>query len=196
MRTSHAALTLVVSCCNRDGALWLVSINPGKFEPRVEEVLPSPCTGIARGQKGIYVGHPDGVRAFGPDMRRTPEADLELPGSDVHDVKVSPTSNLLVAETGHDRLASYTGGGTAVSVWKPTADCGDRCHLNSTTFLDGALLVAMFDAEGRGEPWGDRLDGMIAEVNPLRPGEFKPLWRGVEHPHSLVAVDGELWWCD
>ena len=171
-------------------------VNLGESEPRVEAVLPLPCTGIARGHRSIYIGHPDGIRAFGPDLRRAAEADLEIPGSDVHDVKVSPAGDLVVAETGLNRLACYTGTGAAVSVWTPTVEGADRCHLNSTTFLNGALLVAMFDAEGRGEPWGERLDGVIAEANLLRPGEFKPLWAGVEHPHSLVAVDGELWWCD
>jgi hypothetical protein len=99
-------LTLLVSYCNRDGALWLVHIDPTKLEPRVEAVLPSPCKGISKGQQGIFVDHPDGVRAFGPDLSRAPEADLELPGSDVHDVKVNPAGDLVVAETALDRLAS------------------------------------------------------------------------------------------
>lgn len=196
LRTSRAALTLLVSCCNRDGALWLVQINHGRFEPRVEAVLTSPSTGIGRGRNGIYVGHPEGVRAFGPDLSRAPEADLELRGADVHDVKVSPSGDLMVVETGRDRLASYAAGGAASSVWTPTAEGADRCHLNSTTYFNGSLLVAMFDAEGRGEPWGERLDGVIAEANLQRPGEFKPIWRGVKHPHSLVAVKEDLWWCD
>lgn len=51
-------------------------------------------------------------------------------------------------------------------------------------------MAVVFRAQSRGKR------ATIAEANPLSPGEFKPLWTGVEHPHSLVAVDGELWWCD
>jgi hypothetical protein len=54
----------------------------------------------------------------------------------------------------------------------------------------------MFTPEGLGEPWRERLDGAVMRV----PGDHATggeiVVRGIEHPHSLLDVDGDLWLCE
>lgn len=182
-------MRLLVSCCNHNGTLYLVDGDD------VQIVFPSACTGLSRRGDGFYVAHPTGVMLFDANLVRQKGRDSPAM-ADIHDVKEDSAGNVLVVEAARNRVGCWSPDWQMVSAWAPTAHEHDACHLNSIVFHDGALLVSMFDMKGRGPPWARRLHGVIAKVEQSGTVPFTPIWRHIQHPHSLVVADGDLWWCD
>jgi hypothetical protein len=194
-------LRLLVSCCNVGGALFHVELR-GR-DPRVRRVLPHESTGLAydAGRALTFVAFPDGVRAFDRRMRPAYRYAHRLPGADVHDIKVCD-EGLAVVETGANRLAVYNAPGKLAWEWRPSPGEGDRAHLNSALLYRGSWLTSMFSPEGLGEPWRERTDGAVVRL----PGGRVPavrdapggeiIVRGLQQPHSLLDVDGQVWLCE
>lgn len=83
--------------------------------------------------------------------------------------------------------------GCEVVVWKPAANAprDDTQHLNAITAFEGALYISGFGPR-QDQLWSSARNGGYV-VN-LATGA--PVATGLNHPHSLTQIDGELAFCE
>lgn len=114
---------------------------------------------------------------------------------DVHSICLHG-DRLYVVSTGTDEVLALRLDGPRVIqetvFWRPDASYPreDFHHLNSVCSFDGNLLVSGFGRKS-GPLWSSALDGFV--VNASRGAVIA---RGLSQPHSLLAVDGAIGYCE
>ncbi|KRA57533.1 hypothetical protein ASD89_07690 [Caulobacter sp. Root656] len=124
------------------------------------------------------------------DIDLTPGVAEELPDiADGHDLRAW-RGGLVVADTGHDRIAWVRAGKPVKTLWRASAADADTQHVNSVEVVGGRVLATAF-GEKPEDGWRTARGGYVVDC---ARGEI--LASGIAQPHSLVAEGAALWWCE
>jgi hypothetical protein len=204
---------LLVSFCNQPRGDVLLAVADARTRraepvstPDLEHV--AGATGLALSQDGetLYVALQDvgeparrwlrsGIAALAPDGLGVLYSHRLERVIDIHSVAVTGEEELVVVSTGTDELVRVRTGAGGVEeqpVWRARRALTrrDRRHLNSVCAHDGTLLVSGFGAQS-GKGWTTATDGFIVDVRAQR-----TLASGIRHPHSLVAIEDSIAYCE
>lgn len=189
-------LRFLVSCCNIDGALFAVEWDGSK--ERIRQLGDQPSTGLTRHPDGsrLYVAHPDSIEVLTPSFKRLDAERYELPGADTHDLRHTGSA-IVVVETSLNRVVEYAAPSRENWAWHASPGEGDRSHINSLYFTGTSWWASMFTAEGLGEPWRERTNGVVMEIPADRSRiGGRIIHEGIQQPHSMVGAEGALWICE
>jgi GT2 family glycosyltransferase len=116
-------------------------------------------------------------------------------GADVHSIWVADDVVYAVS-TGTDEVLELTMKDDQVLaeqvIWRPDSNASraDNHHLNAIFGGRGDLLVSGFGKKA-GPRWDSAKNGFIFNVS-----RGRPMATGLDHPHSLVAIDGAIAYCE
>jgi hypothetical protein len=122
-----------------------------------------------------------------------------LEGLDLHGVACGPNGLVYIVETKHNRIGIYKMDPfERVDEIVISPDLDDRNHVNDLCFRDGKLLVSMFSAK---EYWRENLknmvfDGAVIEFDINEKKSIRTIASGLQMPHTLKLVGGELCYCE
>jgi hypothetical protein len=118
--------------------------------------------------------------------------------ADVHSFLMSEDERtLFVVSTGTDEVIAIELDGATVLqervVWRPATatDRVDNHHLNSIIKYKGDILVSGFGLRTIADDWNSAQDGFVCNIST---GDY--ILRGLQQPHSLAIIDGELACCE
>jgi len=124
------------------------------------------------------------------DAALNPAEAEELPEiGDGHDLRPW-RGGMVVADTGHDRIAWLRPGKPTATLWRASDADADTQHVNSVEVVGGRVLATVFGLKPEGG-WRTAHDGYIVDC---ASGEV--LVSGIAQPHSLVAEGQAFWWCE
>jgi hypothetical protein len=125
-------------------------------------------------------------------------SDVALAGvQDGHSIFVEANS-LTVVSSGNDRVLRFemhdgqvVRPDSPVVVWAASDTGSDSVHLNSIVRHRSELHVSAFGPDWR--TTDQRSAGWVKAVNV---NSDRTRYQGLDHPHSLLCVDGNLWFCE
>lgn len=124
------------------------------------------------------------------DETLAPSQAEDLPEiADGHDLR-SWRGGLVVADTGHDRIAWLRPGKPTKTLWRASDTGADTQHVNSVAVVGGRVLATAFGVKP-GAGWRSACGGFIVDCVS---GEI--LVSGIAQPHSLIAEGLAFWWCE
>jgi hypothetical protein len=124
------------------------------------------------------------------DAKLAPGVAEDLPEiADGHDLR-SWRGGLVVADTGHDRIAWLRPGKPTKTLWRASDTEVDTQHVNSVEVFKGRVVATAFGRKPE-DGWRTAHDGYIVDC---ASGDI--LVSGIAQPHSLIAAGGALWWCE
>lgn len=117
---------------------------------------------------------------------------------DVHSFLLTPDeSALFVVSSGTDELIKLILDGVNVVSEKvfwcpdPEGERSDNYHLNSIYGYQGDIYVSGFGKKTESEDWNSARNGFIYNIS-----KGEQIVSGLEHPHSILVVDGLLTICE
>lgn len=151
-------------------------------------------SGLLSDGEGLWVLHQKHGKAtpmscLDANLRLVEHLTLD-PIFDGHDLRRSEDGSLWIADTGHDRIAVRSPQGDWRTAHAEAPGFDDTRHLNSLALLGGQAFATVFGPKSN-DSWRDAHDGRI-----VRAADGKTLVSNVSQPHSLIAAEGSLWWCE
>lgn len=122
-----------------------------------------------------------------------------LPSLDLHGVACGPDGLVYLVETRHNRIGIYRMDPfERVDEIVVSPDAEDRNHVNDLCFRDGTLLLSMFSTQ---DFWRENMksmifDGAIVEYDVREKKVICTIANGLQMPHTLKLVEGELCYCE
>lgn len=109
---------------------------------------------------------------------------------DAHSVTVVD-GDVFVVSTGTDELWRFPTSGDRLgpghAVWRASAEGRDTHHVNAVAYVDARICCSAFGPKP-GPLWSTAIDGYVIDVE-----RNEKLGAGLEHPHSLVAYNGDVY---
>jgi hypothetical protein len=96
----------------------------------------------------------------------------------------------VIADTGHDRVALVNAQGAAKTFWNGSKANTDTQHVNSVEVYDGRVLATAFGDKPQAG-WRGSTNGYVVDCQ-----TGNKIVTGIAQPHSLIAAEGSLWWCE
>ena len=146
--------------------------------------------GVAKGVLAMEQVYGGGTWLTRYDRALTPGQAQEMPEiADGHDLRPW-RGGLVIADTGHDRIAWAREGRPAKTLWRASESDVDTQHVNSVEVFRGRVVATAFGDKPEGG-WRTARGGYIVDC-----ASGDVLVSNIAQPHSLIAADNALWWCE
>lgn len=210
-------MDILVSFCNLQdtpGRPALGLLDDGTMDFRVVEFPPevppaTGMTGLAASSRYVFIGlqtsggakkshSPSSLLIFDRFCFKLLNHYVFSSVKDIHSLWLSKNEvNLYAVSSGTDEVVSVQiDGFNIVSeqvYWRPEPQGKrkDNFHINTVYEWNDEVIVMGFGKKQEGEQWKDIRNGFIHNVN-----RNQTIVSGLEHPHSMAAVDRHLAYCE
>jgi hypothetical protein len=182
---------LLVSCCNQNGGLYLLTCKKNKFE--LMKILDVECRGIAKhGDNFLVISNTDGIFMLDNDFnihkQKSFSKELDFHGVAIKNDKafiVETRTNSIGVYSLHDDIRKIDELKFSHNKYR------DVCHLNDLFFHGERLFVSMFSY-----PYRTTLNGVILEYSLTDRKIKKIIHDKLSQPHSVLFYNDNLYYCD